>query len=217
MISIILPTRNRPKLFKNVLDNIKITTNCIHEVICLINSDDKESQIIADNYQNLKIIITNPNLNAIEKWNLGAKDSNFEWLFPIGDDIVLPINWDFHAFKSSTSNFIAIHDQTNKDRNNIIGPFFITNKIWLRKYQNGVLLVPHYKAWGPDSEICERAIRANNFTILTNIFITHNHPIWGLGEKDKTFLIAQKHWKDDLELLAKRRVMNFPNDFEGYL
>jgi len=87
---------------------------------------------------------------------------------------------------------------------------------WCRKYQGGVFVVPHYKHWGLDPEICSRAVMSNTYK-LAPIFITHNHYLTGKSKKDSTYMRAEKYHKLDMLLYEERMKLGFPNDFEGYL
>lgn len=214
MISIILPTRKRHKLLSDLLINIHSTTDLPYELIVLVDNDDIESTRIAMG-NGVSVIINNP-MNAVEKWNIGAKCSEYEYLFPAADDIILPKNWASIALSTPNhSGFIAIPDKlSTPDR--FYEPFFLVNKAWLRRYQGGVFMVPHYKSWGVDVEICARAQESGTFTRSTSA-LDHNHPVFNTAEYDDTYNRAKPFWQIDVDLFHSRAEKGFPNDFNGYL
>jgi glycosyltransferase involved in cell wall biosynthesis len=214
MLSIILPTRKRHKRLQSILNNIEETTDMGYELIIVADRDDPESQEIAKSTKS-RLLISDPENQAIEKWNFGAKIAVGDWLFICSDDIVLPLNWLSRAYATPNTGFIGLPDQKNP-----LGlgftPFYMAKRSWLKAYNNRVLVIPHYKTWGCDVETCERASRVNQYAVA-DLVITHNHLIWGLAESDESYQRGQANWERDLQVLNLRRANGYPNDFEGYL
>ena len=212
-VSIILPSLNRYQKLGKVLDNIAQTTQGINlEYIILLSEEDKLSQAEVK-ARNLEPILTPSLLRPVELWNMGARVSQAEWLYLGSDDVIHPPNWLRKCLSTPNQGFIGIGDGKVVPN---WAPFFIVSKSWCRAYQGGVFVVPHYKHWGLDPEITERAVRSGTFT-LAPIYLEHMHYIFKRSPKDSTYKRAEEYHQIDVDLFKHRRELGFPNDFEGFL
>jgi glycosyltransferase involved in cell wall biosynthesis len=209
-VSIILPSLNRGEQLIKTLDNIISTTSGIPiELIVILSEDDLTSQNLM---KDRKFLTTPPDFRPVQSWNYGASLSSGEWLYLGNDDVVHPPNWLEKALATPNQGFIGLSD----GRVGNWAPFFMVTREWCRKYQGGVFVVPHYKHWGVDPEICSRAVMSNTYK-LAPIYLEHKHYLVGKSKKDSTYMRAEKYHKLDMLLYDERAKLGFPNDFEGYL
>lgn len=210
-VSIILPSLNRVEKLLRTITNLYDTTGTTStELIIVLSTGDQQSQEAMRKIDHP--FITCDPISAVYSWNEGAKVAKGNWLMIASDDVIYPVNWLKAALDTPNHGFVAIGDgYIHKD----FEPFYMATRDWLKKYQNGVLAVPHYRHWGIDPEICFRAKWANQF-VLSPVPLKHEHPTLGFKE-DATYKRSKKWHERDIALLNQRIVLGFPNDFIGYL
>lgn len=209
-VSIILPSLNRSARLSKALLNLRASTHNVDtELVIVLDEDDITSQstLTRDGY---RFILTPPRSTPIFKWNFGAAFSNGEWLYQCSDDIHHPDNWLKRALATPNHGFLALSDGLIRP----FSPFYMAKRDWLKRFQNGTLAVPHYKHWGNDVEIAERARRIGHYVVAEGVKLTHLHYLYGKARRDSTYKLAEINYQDDLDLLAKRRALGFPDDFK---
>lgn len=212
-VSIILPSLNRYQKLGRVLDNLKATIHGIEVEYIILLSENDALSIRETKGRGIEPIITPHNIRPVQLWNMGAKLSQAEWLYLGSDDVIHPPNWLRICLSTPNRGFIGIGDGKISPN---WAPFFLVTKSWCRENQNGVFLVPHYKHWGLDPEICARAARSGTF-LFAPIKVEHIHYAFGKASRDSTYKRAEEYHEKDMALFKKRRDLGFPNDFEGFL
>ena len=121
MISIIIPTCNRPDLLANCLDLLaaepEIKNGLSVEVIVTDDSKDSRTEsLIAEKYSFVKWV-NGPKVGPAANRNFGAKQATGEWLFFLDDDCLPQSGW-LSAYKAAinTSGFLVLEGVTTTDR-----------------------------------------------------------------------------------------------------
>ncbi len=217
MISIIIPTLDRPQKLVKSLEKLKNTTRTHEtEVIIIVDEEDKATQAILKDNSLAKngCFIVPGHPSPVSKWNFGAKQSKGEWLVLGSDDIDWSHEWLTLSLSTPNAGFLALRDFPNSDK--FYEPHYMATREWLKKNQGGVLCVPHYKHWGLDLEVAMRAHRTFTYRVSRAV-LPHLHYLWGMAVNDSTYNRALPHQLIDLELYKQREKDGFLDDYEGYL
>jgi glycosyltransferase involved in cell wall biosynthesis len=217
MISIIIPTLNRPIRLENCLNSLISTlrSDIKVEVIPVIDKCDKETIEILNAFK-LRYLEMEPPVTPVQKWNYGFQHASNEWILLGADDISFSYRWIERTFDTPNRGFFGFHDGISQFDKGFM-PHYMATKWWYKTYQNGVMCVPHYKHWGPDLEACSRAINSKTYAISPAPLI-HLHPYFSKEiEFDSTYKKGREYQDADLDLWAKRSKLNFPNDFDSII
>lgn len=220
MISVIIPTLNRPHKLISVLNELKLNSGALVEAIVIIDEEDIASKNAVCNYGAsgvtipITVIIVKGHPTPVEKWNNGAKHAHGFWIMLGADDISFTPQWDILSTHTPNMGFLALRDSADSKKH--FEPHYMATKDWLREHNGGVLACPHYKHWCLDVEIAARAQKLNHYKV-SNTIIPHNHFIFGTADNDSTYERGRVHYKNDLMLLRDREIKGFPDDFESYL
>jgi glycosyltransferase involved in cell wall biosynthesis len=223
-VSIIIPTRHRAKLLeqrlKVILSHTPELSDHSAELIVVHDLDDQESghAVVRAAGSIYPIIITSKPLETpANKWNQAASIAWGNWLVTISDDCIPQDKWLTNALRMITSGFIGLPDGVTGDRNNFFTPLYMATKDWLRKYNGGVLVIPHYKSWYADIETAMRAKNSNTYTVGRNSVITQLHEVFGTADNDEMYRLGATRRAEDLNTYNLRVSKGFPNDFDKVL
>jgi len=220
MISVIIPSLDRPQRLISCLTSLQKYSKGSVEVVVILDGEDKSSLEAVTDFATkgvtipITVRILKDHPTPIEKWNHGAKHSKGGWIMLAADDIVFTQEWDIVSLATPNHGFLALRDTVQLDR--WFEPHYMATRGWLKQFNGGVLACPHYKHWCPDTEIAQRAHRAGHYKVSEAI-IPHNHIIWGTAPNDATYDRAKPYHNTDLKLFNERMSKSFPNDYEGYL
>lgn len=220
MISVIIPSLDRPHKLIPVLNDLKLNSRLLVEAIVVLDEEDIASKNAVCNYGAsgvsipLTVRVLKGHPTPIEKWNHGAKHSTGSWIMLAADDIEFTRNWDQISFDTPNKGFLAFRDTPESRKN--FEPHYMATREWLRMYNGGVLATPHYRHWCPDVEIADRA-KAQGHYKVSNAIIPHKHYLFGTATKDSTYEKGQVHYMNDLQLLKRRQEQGYLDDFESYL
>ncbi len=179
-ISILLPSRERSKKFKRMLDSLIKTCKYPEriEIFLLLDEDDKEiknyQEIVKNkNYTSIsiKVFIKNLKTHAIRN-NFLAKKINGSIIFPVNDDMIFISNhWDnvidkefskidykkpYCLWISSDIKYRYLHCD-----------YPIINKAWYEKL--GYVGSEFFNFWYLDTWICDLSFRSGKFLVTPNI------------------------------------------------
>ena len=88
-LSIIIPTKDRGNIFSKTLQATYVATETINSEIIIIN-DSKIKPLLIDSIYNDKVrLINNPKSGVASARNLGVKESKYEHLLFLDDDIII--------------------------------------------------------------------------------------------------------------------------------
>jgi hypothetical protein len=199
MISLLVPTRNRPqnveRLWKSITDTASMPMDI--EMVLYVDNDD-------DSYNNLSFpvtIIKGPRIVLSEMWNKAAEKATSDILMYAADDIVFRTpNWDTKV----VSRFDMIPDgigfvfgnDGSKVHDGKYGTHGFVTKKWVKAL--GYVCPPHFSGDYSDTWINDIAkMVGRHFHI--DIMTEHLHPDFGKTELDATY-------KEKYERMAQDKV-----------
>lgn len=209
-ISLLLPSRERSKKFKRMLESIISTCGNISriELLVLLDTDDKEKilyeNILLDKkYSNLNYKIYLNNLSSHAKRNnFLARNSVGEILFPINDDIIfVSKNWDKeidNEFSKVNNEPYCLWVDSGQKYLYLHSDFPIVNKEWYKIL--GYIGSEYFNFWYLDTWICDLCHRSKKFLISKKIKIYQYSANTIKEEVDNTHL---KNIKDDIPFKDK--------------
>jgi len=151
------------------------------------------------------------------KWNMGTKIAEGNWLVTISDDSAPHPNWLSNALKTPNSGFLGLPDGVTGQRNHQFTPLYMATRDWLRKYNGGVLVIPHYRIWYADIETSLRAQRSLTYRVAWNAVVEQLHTIFNTAPNDEIYKIGEERRVGDLKTFEDRMSRGFPDDFERVL
>jgi glycosyltransferase involved in cell wall biosynthesis len=217
MISILLPTYGRSERLQQVFENIKSTTSTEHEVIWVLEDDDKESQrICAELHPSLAVINQRKRFygGAI---NYGYQFAKGEFLFTGADDLRFYPGWDEqvlsvmygHVRVGGTNDLL--HPWVPEGRH-------ATHYLVDRRYIEEVGCVPDeppgtfmpevYDGLFTDAEVIMIAKARGVFAPCLSSVVEHLNFAGGRSEFDSTYRKAHDYVSSDLQL-HRDRAMRF--------
>jgi glycosyltransferase involved in cell wall biosynthesis len=222
MISVIVPTCNRPELFKNMLDSLKRTTQGFEvECIAVIDKDKESYQIAIDN--GCWTIFSDSMRGAIECWNIGLKMCHGDLIVPAGDDQIFYDDWlkyaiESHIEKLNSYGVIGMNDLAYNG-NSQLATMFLFDRQYCKDHMGGVIAPPVYNYYCVDSEINAKAKSLNMFYWDERSTIEHLHPAHGKREKDEHDLLREKNnlMEIDNKIFEERKARGFPITWESLI
>lgn len=209
-ISLLLPSRERSKKFKRMLDSLISTCSNISriELLILLDTDDKEKilyeSILSNNkYSNLnhKIYLNNLSSHA-KRNNFLAMKSVGDILFPINDDITfISKHWDKeidNEFSKVVNQPYCLWVDSGQKYLYLHSDFPIVNKEWYKKL--GYIGSEFFNFWYLDTWICDLCHRSKKFLISKKIKLYQYSAHTIKEEVDNTHL---KNIKNDIPLKDK--------------
>jgi len=199
-ISVIHPTRNRPKQAYQTWSNWYDKADNVFEYILSIDEDDK--------YDYLEFpckVLTRPNKSAIEAINNAVKFITGDLIIVISDDFDAPDHWDtllLNELKDKTDFLLKTDDG--------LQPTLVTLPILDRVYYNrfGYVYHPDYKHMWADTEMTAVALMIGK-CIKSDLSFPHLHYSTGKSPKDEINVRNDATWKQGERLFNERLKTNF--------
>lgn len=205
-ISVLVPTRGRPKNVERMLESLLATSDVPPEVILYIDDDDKSYiEYATDNLESvyhkypgvMKDVLRGPRITLSDCWNKCAEAATGNILMVGSDDIIFRTKgWDS-----------LVRDVFAKSDDKILMAFgddgawherFATHPIIHRKWYEaiGYVTPPHFSGDYCDTWINDIAVSLGRRIYLP--FVNeHMHPIWGKGQGDSTYSEKADRAKND--------------------
>ena len=179
-ISILLPTRERSKKFKRMLNSLMNTCYKSErmEILLLLDENDNElknyQEIIKnENYNNIsiKLFIKNLKTHAIRN-NYLAKKTNGDIIFPINDDMVFVSKYwdkviDNEFSKIDYEKPYCVWISSDIKYRYLHCDYPIINRAWYKKL--GYVGSEFFNFWYLDTWICDLSFRSGKFIVSPNI------------------------------------------------
>lgn len=206
-ISIIHPSRNRPKLAsdtaKKWLTSARDRANI--EYIVSLDTTDTHLQEYKELMPNDVQYLISDNKTAVEAINIAAKQSTGDLLIVVSDDFACPALWDFGLMvqlKSKSDFIVKTYDGAQ--------PWIITLPIMDREYYNrfGYIYYPEYQHMFCDTEMTHVADLLGRKIHVAMTF-RHNHYTTGAMAKDAINAKNDRTWGQGELLYLKRLRDNF--------
>lgn len=210
MISIIHPTRNRPKnafLTANKwVQKADRINNDIQYILSVDENDMSDYSLFLNNiYRQNQVFLRHSNVSAIDAINNAAKISTGDILIVVSDDTDCPEHWDkllLDALKGK-SDYCAKTDDG-------LQPTLITMPIMDRVYYEryGYIYNPDYEHMFCDQELTAVAIMTGKYIKLLLSF-PHDHYTTGRTERDEINIKNDATWHQGETLFNQRKAINF--------
>jgi len=169
MISILCPSRGRPKLAKKMVETALSTAENEIEILLYLNADDPTLTEYLDSIPN-KFIEVGPDRSPGYTWNLLAEEAKYEILFLIGDDVWFETpGWDklvIAEFDKIPDKIACIYPMTPGLDAEEHNPHFCLHKNWIRVL--GYFVPPHFWHWYVDTWTRVIAQKLNRSIIMEN-------------------------------------------------
>lgn len=218
MISIIHPSRSRPKKAKETAENWLSNAGADCQYILSVDSDDPKlfdyNLLGLGPHFCLPTIEINKNRSAVDAINAAAKVSRGDILIVISDDFDCPPLWGKQILNAT----VGAHDWIMKTPDGI-QDWIITLPIMDRAYYErfGYIYYPEYLHMFCDTELsCVADLTGRR--INANIPFKHNHYSVTKEAKDEVSIKADSTWNQGEKLFLERykRQFNLPTkDIQG--
>jgi len=213
MISIVVPSRDRPSSLRRALDSIIATTRDQEiEIIVVLEECDHESQEEICGLPFVKTVLVSDDYlgRPQDKYNVGYSQSKGEWIVAGADDITFDNEgWLSECVKIGTKGYVGLFDKVHPP--DTYATLVMATRTYLETVMKGKLGLPWYHVWWADYEWAVRAKNAGAFVVCTKAAFTHHHWIFGTATKDKVYQLAESWYKDDQDTYTRREKLSFPD------
>jgi len=216
MISILLPTCNRPIYLREMLKSLRNTTQSYEVEIIAIIDDNPESNEIAALYRADYIDYSIKRRGALWAWNEALRMSDGDILIPCGDDQIFHEGWLEYALESHETRLkgygvVGMNDLAYNG-NTQLATMFLFDRAYCKNEMGGIFAPPMYKYFCIDSEWNAKAKILGKFYWDERSVVEHLHSSHGKREFDE--LDKEKvdnNWAEvDNQTFEERKVNGFP-------
>lgn len=201
MISVLLPSRNRPDQLQRLVDSIHTTASKYVEVVVYV--DDDEPQI--EQYDSIPDIhlVQGPRITLSDMWNECWKQATSEIFMQCGDDIIFRTQgWDDKVraeFKSVPDRILFVHGDDGGGKGTWFGTHGFVHREWTDTI--GYFTPPLFSSDYSDAWLNEIANMLGRRRYV-DIYTEHMHPGFGKGEWDQTHQERlARHAADDVDTI----------------
>lgn len=211
MISLLTPTRNRPKSMKRLMNSIAKTTYMLTdiELIFRIDEDDAKSIAVAKKYSaktdlNIKYVIKKRNRILSNLWNDCWEIAEGDIFMMCADDIIFKTSrWDYiveEEFGNVPDRILFLWGKDG-NKNDKLGTHGFIHRNWTDV--TGYFVPPFFHYGHNDNWLTEIARNLERGKYNKDIFIEHLHWRSGKSTKDDVYKqqmsfkdVSKKIWND---------------------
>ena len=216
-LTIVLPTRGRPQQLTACLNSLAQTAPGVR-IVLVMDEDDAATLELAAQYQGtlpIHPLVVKPGYTAAEKWNMGADAATTNTLVFAADDLVFREGWAEKttvALKSFPDGSALVgFDELAGSPHPL--HYAVTKKL-LAEINGGVLVVPHYRSWYMDVELCAKARAHGRYLPKCGAIVEHRHPQHGTAPIDATHRLGfLANHNRDRWIYEQRKRAGFPTDW----
>jgi len=220
VISIVCPSRGRPKLAKKMIDSFLNNPGCEVEILLYLNEDDsklKEYKILIDS----KHYSIGPDRSPGYSWNLLAQQAKYNIIFLMGDDAYNTTdNWGeivLKTFDLYKDKIVMVVPDIKRISKKEFCPHFLLHKNWIKTL--GYFIPPHFHQHYVDSWTREVAKALNRYVLLKNFIVPIEMEVGDNTDKryKKTWLIERDGWLNGVTSRWKENdIQTLKKFIEGY-
>lgn len=207
MISVLLPTRDRPANLTRLLDSALETAATEVEFVVYLDDDDPSADASLDVLHRFgATVVRGPRVVLSETWNRCYDRARFDVVMQCGDDIVFrTAHWDERVHEALARfpdrlAFVHGNDGIQYDR---IGTHGFLHRRWVEAV--GYFLPPYFSSDYNDLWLTEVADALGRRVYLDDVVTEHMHPVAGKAELDRTHRERlERHRRDDVDALYRR-------------
>ena len=201
-ISLLLPSKERSKKFRRMMDSLSTTVHDKSriEILLLLDENEKEKNLyknlIKDNFNIFNIKIFEENINTHAKRNNFLAQKSFgDIIFPINDDIIfVSKSWDYFIdlefSKIDRNKPMCLWINSGKKYNYLHTDFPIVNRKWFEKLN--YVGSENFNFWYLDTWICALSHISKRFIVTSKISVKQFSADTFKNEVDNTFLLNRK-------------------------
>jgi Glycosyl transferase family 2 len=219
VISLLVPTRKRPKEFKRFYESAMAMADNPEEVeiVCYMDEDDKSSYDFGPRVT----ICTGPRVVLSEMWNVCWKAARGPYYGHMGDDIVFKSKgWDTRVKEAIDEfpgkiGFVWGDDMSPNGRSSVFGTHGFVHKNWTDVTERFV--PPYFSSDYNDVWFNDLADMLEIGKYLPDVKTDHLHHIWGKAQIDSTTRDRlERHERDKVEELYYSAEMEWERHDEAF-
>jgi len=208
VISVLLPTRNRPDSLARLLASSLDTAATEVEFVVYVDDDDPtyatNAEVLARYGGRL---VSGPRVVLSEMWNRCYAHASFDVVMQCGDDIVFRSdNWDARVldeFDTVSDKILFVHGDDGFQHEKI-GTHGFLHRNWVDAV--GYFLPPYFSSDYNDLWLTEVADALGRRRYLPDVYTEHMHPVVGKGTWDVTHQERLvRHQRDDVARIYRER------------
>ena len=213
-ITIIHPSRNRPKQAARTRNKWLENSSLFSDIQYILSVDNNDSEL--DTYKAMCINgvgISNDNRSAIDAINKAAQKATGDLLVQISDDFDCFPDWDLaliDAVKDKSDFVLKTYDGVQ----NWIVTLPIMDRVFYEK--QGYFYNPDYRHMFADTDLTHFADMQGKLIFRNDITFRHNHYSTGANVKDEVNVKADGTWAQGESVYLERVRNNFglPKEFD---
>jgi len=217
-MSILLPSRDRPKGLRRSIGNIRETTAGFDvEIVIILDEPDVVSHELVESLQPGLGVITMPpdyiNGHALEKWQAGYEATSSKWVVQATDDITFYPNWLSVAFGMPDSwrskGIVGLWDE----HGNAVAKLVMVTREYTEAVMRGHFGLCWYYHCFADNEWTARAGGVSSIAWHDKVGYNHHHWAFGDGPHDSIAQLVNQHYGTDQLIWFARLEAGFPDDW----
>jgi glycosyltransferase involved in cell wall biosynthesis len=206
VISVLLPTRNRPANLRRLLDSAVETADGEVQFVVYVDDDDptrdETCEILA---QHAATRVDGPRVVLSEMWNRCWDEARFDVAMQCGDDIVFRTDgWDSRVldeFDKFPDRIVFVHGDDGFQGEKI-GTHGFLHRRWVQTV--GYFVPPYFSSDYNDLWVSEVADALGRRRYLPDVMTEHMHPVAGKGTWDQTHQERLvRHQRDNVDQLYR--------------
>lgn len=187
MISILCPTRGRPRSVDRLLRSLRATTVGAYEVVLYCDIDDPDTPAVqALEAENVRVLV-GPRMIHSQYWNACSEVARYDIWMQCGDDIRFRTpGWDVHVlsvFRRFPDNLVLVYADDGFQHQNLATHSFLHRR-WAEVV--GYMVPPYFASDYSDTWLTEVAGALGRLVYLPDVLTEHLHPAAGKGVWDQT-------------------------------
>ena len=209
-IAALIPTLHRPLGLRRVLMSLRDTAPDVVPVVSC-DPDDCMAHSIAERLGAVHVTIQEARAGCANAWNVALRAYPEADAYVIAsDDCVFTPGWLETALAAleqiGGSGLVGFNA---KWKTTDYAFFYLMTRDFIIKHHGGVAAVPHYKAWGVDTEACDRAMRSGKYIKAMDAVVLHDRS----NPNDDTYKFGEQFHEETKRIYLEREAAGFPDDF----
>jgi GT2 family glycosyltransferase len=209
----LLPTLHRPDGLRLALQSLQQTAPHVLPVVSC-DPDDHEAHRIADEFGAVHVTIQQPRAGCASAWNVALRAMPDRDVYVLAsDDCEFMPGWLEAALEAleqmGGSGLVGFNDGRKPPKS--LAVHYLMTRDFIAEHHGGVAAVPHYFAWGVDTEAIQRAQRVGKYVKCMSARVIHH---WHGPDGDDTYRMGAAHRDETKAIYKQREAAGFPDDFE---
>lgn len=189
MISILCPTRKRPRILERMVVTIHETAKGAWDCVVYVDDDDKETQKVCLEHADAIKMVVGPRIVLTDCWNKCLRLAKGDILMQANDDIIFRTpGWDLMiegAFAQSLDKFLMVYGDDMGMHHGAFGPHPFVHRRWL-DITGGWMIPPYFWSECGDTWLNDVFQGVDRRRFLPFI-VEHMHWQFKKAEMDQTY------------------------------